>query len=453
MSRPPEPAPRGTPSATRLWAAGTAILLLALYCWTLAPSISELHDNLDSAELVVVASVSGVAHPPGAAIWLPLGRGALEAFVFLDEPAARTNLLSALCMATAGGVLVLATPRWRPGMPGWAAALAGVLAGVAPIPWAQGIVTEVLALQALLTALALWLAPDAAEGRRWPAFALVLGLMAWNHPTGLAVAIPLAVACAWSMRPPRKAWPPTLAAFLLPGVFSVAYLWLRAGASIAWGDTGSVGGIWDHLSGRIYQDVIDLGGAPSSIPETLRRALRQLPPPAWLFVIPGAMAIAHTRPRLATALAASCAILVVFVSAYRATGRQDYLTPVVFIAAMLAAHGAAETWDWLRGRLDGRSVLRPIALVTAVAIIAIVGGWTWLNGDEVSRRGDTQIRDTAVALLRAAPPEAHLETSDDGDTFALWYAQVVLGERPDVTIEDTRGLAPVLGPGGEQATR
>jgi hypothetical protein len=74
-------------------------ILLALYWWTLAPSISELHDNVDSAELVTVASVLGVAHPPGSALWLPLGRAALEAFPFLDEPAQRTNLLSALCMA------------------------------------------------------------------------------------------------------------------------------------------------------------------------------------------------------------------------------------------------------------------------------------------------------------------------------------------------------------------
>lgn len=46
----------------------TTLLLFVLYWWTLAPSISELHDNVDSAELVVIASVGKVAHPPGAAI-------------------------------------------------------------------------------------------------------------------------------------------------------------------------------------------------------------------------------------------------------------------------------------------------------------------------------------------------------------------------------------------------
>jgi len=427
--------------APALAATATALLLFGLYWWTLAPSISELHDNVDSAELVAVAHVSGVAHPPGAAIWLPLGRGALEAFTFLDEPAARTNLLSAICMAFAGGVLALATLRWRPGTPAWAAALAGILAGIAPLTWAQGLVTEVLALQALLTALALWLAPAAAAGKRWPVFALVLGLMAWNHPTGLALAIPLALACASHALPPRRDRLAAVGLFVLPGVFSVAYLWLRADAAIAWGATDSVQGIWDHLAGNIYQHVVDPASAPNSIPETLRRTLRQLPPPAWLFVMAGALVIGRERPRLTIALAVTCAVLVLFVSMYRATGRQDYLAPVVFIAAMVSAYGANEAWGWLRARLQSRLV----ALAAAAGLWGLVAVWGALSGDEVSRRGDTALRDRAVAILEAAPPGALIQTMDDADTFSLWYAQVVLGVRPDVTIEDVRGLAPVIG--------
>lgn len=418
----------------------TAALLFALYWWTLAPSISELHDNVDSAELVAVASVGGVAHPPGSAIWLPLGRGALEVFTFLDEPAARTNLLSAICMAAAAGVLALATVRWRPGTPAWAGALAGVLAGVSPIVWAQGLVTEVLALQALLTALALWLAPDAAEGRRWPAFALVLGLMAWNHPTGLALAVPLALACASRRLPPRRGRWPALVLFVLPGAFTVAYLWLRADAPIAWGDTDSVQGIWDHLTGNIYQDAIDPAAAPAGLPETLRRTFRQLPPPVWLFVATGSIAAAEMRPRLTGALGVASVLLLLFVSAYLATGRQDYLAPVILAAAMMAAYGAQEAWDWLRGRLRSRA----IALAAAVGLWGLVAAWGAISGDEVNRRGDTTLRDAAVALLEAAEPGATLSSQDDATTFSLWYAQVVLGVRQDVTIEDVRGLAPII---------
>lgn len=429
----------------RWWApVAAAAVLLALYLWTLAPSISELHDNVDSAELVVVANALGVAHPPGSAPWLPLAKTALEAFAFLDEPAQRTNLLSALCMAAAGGLVALAAQRWRPETTAWAALLAGILAGVAPIPWAQGLVTEVLALQALLTALAFVLAVDAARGARWPWFGLVLGLMAWNHPTGLAVAVPLAAACAVTGRPGRSEAAATLALFLLPGAYTFAYLWLRADASIAWGDTDSLRGAWDHLSGHVYQDVIERSPAEvlTAVPETLRRLLRQSPPLAWPLLPLGALAVARARPALAAGLLVASVVLVLFVSGYRATGRQDYLAPVAFVLALLAAWGAEEAWCAVRHRLRGRGV----ALGAGVLAWALVAVWVVANGVEVSRRGDTVLRDAAILRLEAAPPGAIIETSDDFDTFPLWYARVTLGVRPDVGIRDVRGLAPVITP-------
>ncbi len=419
-------------------------LLLALYWWTLAPSISVLHDNLDSAELVVVADVLGVAHPPGSALWLPLGKAALEGFAFLEEPAQRTNLLSALCMAAAGALVAVTARRWRPETPSWAALLAGLLAGVAPIPWAQGLVTEVLAPQALLTAGALVLATDAARGRRWLPFALVLGLMAWNHPTGLAIALPLAVACAVTGRPGREGatWAGLL--FLLPGAFTVLYLWLRADAPVAWGDTGTLGGLWDHLRGAAYQDAVERSPASvaTALPETVRYVLRQSPPFVWPLLPVGALLAARARPTLSLALLVGCVLLVLFVSGYLATGRQDYLAPVAFALALLAAWGADEAWAQVRRRLPDRGT----ALAAGVFAWGLVAIWVVVNGDEVSRRGDTALRDAAVARLEAAPAGVTLETNDDADTFSLWYARRVLGVRPDVGVRDVRGLAPVIPP-------
>ena len=419
-------------------------MLITLYWWTMAPSISSLHDNVDGAELLAVAHVMGVAHPPGSAVWMPLGRAALEVFTFLDEPAARTNLASVLCMAAAGALIAVAARRWRPDTPAWACLLAGILAGTAPIPWAQGLVTEVLALQALLTALALVLAVDAARGERWPAFALVLGLMAWNHPTGLAVAVPFAVACLLQDRPARGDALLAAGIFLLPAAYTVAYLWLRADASIAWGETDSLRGIWAHLSGEIYRDVINRspGEVGAAIPETLRRALRQAAPLAWLLAPVGALAIARARPAFVVALGIQCALLVVFISAYRATGRQDYLMPVAFTLALLAAWGAVDGWDWLRGRLPDRGT----AFACGVLFWGLVGVWVIVNGDQVNRRGDTALRDEAIARLESAPSGTIIETRDDHDTFPLWYARVVLGVREDVGVDDVRGLAPVIRP-------
>ena len=234
-----------------------------------------------------------------------------------------------------------------------------------------------------------------------------------------------------------------LALLLLPGVFTVAYLWLRADASIAWGDTRSVAGIWDHLAGRVYQDAVERSPSVvlAAVPETLRRTLAQLPLAACLLVVPGGLAIARSRPALGLALATACVLLIVFVSAYRATGRQDYLATVVLVASMAAGYGAVEAWAWIRHRLPTERAARAAAL-GAWGLLAV---WVVVNGNAVSLRGETTLHDAAIARLQAQEPGAVIETGTDADTFSLWYAQVVLGERPDVTIRDVRGLAPVIG--------
>lgn len=418
------------------------LVAFALYLATISPTIGVLHDNVDSAELVTVAAVWGVAHPPGSALWIPLGHAALAWLPFVPEPALRTNLLSAALMAGAVALLVVAARRWRPQTAPWAAALAGLLGGLAPLVWAQAIVTEVLALQALLTALALVLAVDAVAGRRWTWFALVLGLLAWNHPTGLALALPLATAALLRARPRRGTVARAAIAFLLPALYTVVYLVLRADAPVAWGHTASAGGLWEHLSGAAYRGVIERSPAAiaAGIPHALRLSLRQIPPPLWPLLPAGALLLARARPLLAAALALAVALLVTFVAAYRASGREDYLAPVVFAAALCAAWGSEALWAWLRPRLPERSTV--LALAAGAAGLLVV--WAAVSGTQVSLRGHTALRDEARARLAAAAPGATIETARDAETFPLWYARVVLGDRPDVTVRDVRGLAPVI---------
>jgi hypothetical protein len=134
------------------------------------------------------------------------------------------------------------------------------------------------------------------------------------------------------------------------------------------------------------------------------------------------------------------AILVLFVSGYRATGREDYLATVVFAAALLAAWGTEAAWDWLRPHLPGRAG----AFWMGLAAAGLLSTWGALSANAVTLRGDTRLRDEAVARLEAASQGATIDTRDDMETFPLWYAQVVLGVRRDVTLRDTRGLAPVI---------
>lgn len=428
---------------TPLSAALVAIVLGGLYWWTIAPTIAPLHGTVDSAELVSVANVLGVAHPTGEAIWLPLGRLAL-AVVPVEEPALRTNLLSAGLMALAGALVAVAARRWRPETPPWGAAVAGLLFGLAPIVWAQAIVTEVYALQAVVAALALVLAADAAQGRRWRAFALVLGVLVGSHITGLALAAPLLVATLASPRRPQgpeAAWCAGL--FALPLLYSVAYLWLRADAEIAWGHTDTLSGLIDHLGGASYREAVDLSPQTilTAVPETVRQAFWQLPPPAWLLLLPGALSLGRTRVSLALVLLVWGSLLTVFISGYRANGREDYLQGVAMAFALLAGWGAVEAWEWTVRRLD-TSARAGLGVILA----GLIATWAVWVGHEVALRGDTSLRDEARARLADVPEFGHLYTERDQETFPLWYVTTVLHERADVTIVDLRQVAPSVGP-------
>lgn len=430
--------------ATVLSALVVALVLGSLYGWTVAPTIAVLHDTVDSAELVSVAAVLGVAHPSGEAIWLTFGRLAL-AVVPAQEPALRTNLLSVGLMTLAGALVAVAARRWRPETPWWGAASAGLLFGFAPVVWAQAIVTEVYALQAALAALALVLGASASEGRRWRAFAFVLGLLVASHLTALALAVPLAVAALVGSRRLRArevAWCTGL--FLLPTLYCVAYLWLRADAAIAWGDTGSLRGLADHLVGGTYRDAVERSPrvVMAAVPETVRSALRQLPVPAWPLLVPGMFALARARAALALVLGVWSLLLTLFISAYLAAGREDYLQGTTMALALVAGWGCVSVWDWASKHVAGRGARLGLGLVIA----GLFGWWAVWVGHDVSLRGDTTLVSEARATLAGVPEHGRVDTFRDRETFPLWYVTTVLHERADVTVVDVRLIAPRVGP-------
>ncbi len=246
-------------------------------------------------------------------------------------------------------------------------------------------------------------------------------------------------------RPGARALAWAAAGFLLPAAWSVGYLVARAHAPIAWGDTATLHGLWTHLSGSEYRGLPDvsLAYARRALPPTIRLALRQVPPPAWFAIPAGALAAWRARPALTAALAVDVVAMLAFVSVYRATGREDYLATVAMAAALTSAWGAAEAWRRLRDRSRARE-LPALAAGLGVAVVAVVALWGGINARQVSLHGDRSALDAARAALAHAPRGGTIRSDDDGLTFPLWYLRVVKHERPDVTVIDTRGVAPVI---------
>ncbi|MCX8472066.1 MAG: DUF2723 domain-containing protein [Sediminibacterium sp.] len=72
-----------------------------------------------------------------------------------------------------------------------------------------------------------------------------------------------------------------------------------------------------------------------------------------------------------------------------------------------------------------------ISIIIGLAVIVLMGSQEWNDHD---RSKKTLPLDMAKDYLMSCPPNAFLMTYGDNDTYPLWYAQEVVGIRPDVRV-------------------
>jgi len=185
------------------WLCGAlaALIALAVYAWTTAPSVTLL----DSGEFLTAAQRFGVPHPTGYPLWTLLGW--LFLLLPLGNAAWQLALLSGIYGALAVGLvamLIRSTVRWLAPDPalrplGTISALALSLAfAFSQSMWSQAVIVEVYTLHALLiglylTSLYVWLRrPEGIAPLYWSVFLLSLSFS--NHQLALALApLPLLV--------------------------------------------------------------------------------------------------------------------------------------------------------------------------------------------------------------------------------------------------------------------
>jgi hypothetical protein len=113
---------------------------------------------------------------------------------------------------------------------------------------------------------------------------------------------------------------------------------------------------------------------------------------------------------------------------------RDYFFIVSFsVWGLWAGMGIATLWREAATEL--KTTLLKTTPILALAVIPLVGNWTW-----ASRAHDSTARDWAYNLLMSVEPYGVLFTNGDNDTFPLWYLQEVEGIRQDVTVMVTSYL-------------
>ncbi|HEX3158222.1 MAG TPA: DUF2723 domain-containing protein [Gemmatimonadaceae bacterium] len=245
-------------------------MLLAVYVATLAPDVTLW----DAGELVAAAYGLGIPHPPGTPLFVLLGRAWIVLWSPLLGPAVALNLLSAMCTATACGVLGGLVGRWT--RSGWMGVAAGIGGGALATVWRNATETEVYAVTLLAGALALWAGDLAGRTgqRRWLLLACyALALAVPLHPFALVVApgvIVLAASDATGAFHWRRALPPLAAGVLAMGAGTLRLSLLAAGAALL---------------------LVELALPPAAGDASLPRGARRLPRPA---AVVGLVALAAT---------------------------------------------------------------------------------------------------------------------------------------------------------------
>lgn len=420
--------------------------------------------HLDAPELAAAAAGLGVTHPPGHPLWVLL-HGAGCAFIPIGPAAFRVALVSALWLALVGRAALEITwratapslsssaddalsPRWRATL-ALGASLLGTL-GVASLR--QATRSEVYALAALLALLPLALRASATLPARAKerlavlAFALGLGN---HHFIALTTAPALVLWLAPRLRASRRAlisWALAIASALLV----YAALPLRAAAPASLARPRTLAELVDVASARAFAKNTGSYAAESvgvRMADVLDAIAESISAAGMLSGLVGlAFALRRESPLRSFAPMAALVVLVPILGrAWLGLTRDNpdaagYLLPAILTLAALSAHGTSNALRVIRAAArSGQTPSRAVrALLTAVLVLApSVALPLWSVGNSaLSTRTDRAHSTTTLALapLASAPARALLFAHSPNTIFRLRYAQLVEGERPDVTV-------------------
>lgn len=424
------------------------VLAGALYVRTLAPSVMPG----DYAEFQFCAAILGVPHPTGYPLYIMLGK--LFTMLPFGDVAYRVNLSSAVYMAGAVGVLYACALRLLRLVAvgrAWVGALVGAsLFAVAPTVWAMSLVARSYALNALLVGSVVFcLVSWRSRGRvGWfyascaltglsmahhgttylllPAYGLYLLLVEVERRKGHADARP------WRRRALGVA---SLLLGLSPMLFLV-YRFL-AGSPYYWGNPSSWKDFFSLITGGPFHDQVlgygsDIGAQIGRVGFGIGELCGQYTPVGIALGVLGLAVLWRVRWAEAGLLTLMMLGNFWFAMNYSLVGYL-YFIPTYLVWGIFMTVGAG----WLLNLLIGRTGSKVLAVGARAAVVAALAvgvlSLAILRFPSIDMSGQTAVRDQALALLKAAPPNASLYLDWEAQSVIRFY-RLVYGMRPDIAL-------------------
>jgi hypothetical protein len=455
--------------AVEMMAAG---VLLAVYTLTLAPSVTLW----DSGEFLAAMHSLGIPHPPGTPLYVLLGKVWSMALGPIFGFARSVNLLSAVAMACACGLLANLILRWTRDS-AWAFA-AAVSAGAMSSVWMSANETEVYAIALLVSMLILWCADRASTTGNWRWLLLgayTAGLGWAMHLTAL-LTVPAAVYLVFEVFRAQKKLPTArvLGASVLLfclGASAVLFMIVRAqhDPAINEGNASTWNAFSDVLMRREYRPVapwprqaplfLQIGNVFEYADWQIALGLAPDAPPSWLrtpftilFVLLGiAGCRAHReadrrswRAMMIVFLTATLAVIaylnhkaspsfgfgILAAGAPHEARERDYFYILAFICWGMWAGIGAVTLARKSFSRSSISWLRNVGLLIPILPIAL----NWRAVNRAPQPGASEAHRAALNTLMPPPPRGVVLARGDNEAFPAWYAQEVEGIRRDVTV-------------------
>ena len=412
------------------------LALSGVYAVTLAPGLTWANDGADGGDLIAAAATGGVAHPTGYPTFLILAR------IFLlapwGSPALRVNLLSALAGMGASMLVADTVIRAHPGRRAFGLAggvLGGFALGVSPLLWSQSVIAEVYSLHTCLAAASLWslMIYPMRPLKRMAVWGGITGFALGNHLTAIFL-VPVGLGAAWLsgrfMRWRALATAVVSVTTCALGLYALLPWWASRRPAINWGNAANWDGFIWVVTAEPYRDLVFQAG-----PEIWSRVLTSA---VWLveqFGLVGALTglagfflVDLRQPFLRPGLIGLFGICITFAIGYNTADSYNYLGIAFLAFAVMLGLALAAGLEsaGMRGRVAGMALTGAVVLLIFSNAIGAMAQADASQADEAERFGQ--------AVLAGAPEGAIVVTSQDRDTFTLWYWREAARQRRDLIV-------------------
>jgi hypothetical protein len=443
-----------------LAAAGAGLTALLLYLYTLAPSVTWLHNGADSGDLAAAAFTLGIPHPPGYPLFTLVA--SLFAHLPLFEPARGVGVFVVIAGALAVFVLAraahaLIAPLGLSVSTMLIPPLAALGFAFSPALWSQATIAEVYTLNLLFVAIILW-AMVSDDHHRVAIAATAFGFGMAHHLSILLIA-----PGAWlALKPTRRDL--RLLLFIFAPLVLYLYLPLRAAfyPPVNWGNPSTLEGfLWVVTAAPYHSFLFDLPltDIAGRVAFAARLMFEQFTAPGVALALWGLFRMAQLRPRLAAALGLSGALVVGYSLVYGTRDSFIYLLPAFAIMVLWLVYGVSDLMRLLeplpqrrRRRPEPQSrprgggtvlwpTMRKAGRVLIVAgLVALVVYNLWENFGAMDLSADRVAYEYARGIIDKVPRDAVIFADGDEALLSLVYYRQAIAFNHSGAVIVSQGL-------------